>query len=138
MGRCIGSFYKGGGAHPGSVKRTRASCVAYWSYDRSRWVVTGALKRCRDLSRQWRWCGPGAHLVCFLHAERKSDENWNVTAFIFYRADHRHHGCGLHLDYVEPQLQHDDDALRAASMMFKQYLPAVTKPGIIFGSPDPR
>ncbi|TSB44370.1 protoheme IX farnesyltransferase, partial [Alkalicoccobacillus porphyridii] len=36
------------------------------------------------------------------------------------------------MDYVEPQLQHDD-ALRAAVMMFKQYL-QVTKPGIIFGN----
>jgi hypothetical protein len=40
-------------------------------------------------------------------------------------------GSRLHLDYVEPQLQHDG-SLRAASM-FKQYL-QVTKPGIIFGN----
>ena len=49
-----------------------------------------------------------------------------------HRANHRYPGCRLHLDYVEPQLQHDD-ALRAAVMMFKQYL-QVTKPGIIFGN----
>ncbi|CDQ53253.1 cyoE [Klebsiella pneumoniae] len=48
-----------------------------------------------------------------------------------HRNHHCDRGCRLHLDYVEPELQHDD-ALRAASM-FKQYL-QVTKPGIIFGN----
>lgn len=53
------------------------------------------------------------HLVCFLHMNTKSDEGWNMTAFIFTVLIIAIPGCGLHLDYVEPQLQHDD-ALRAA------------------------
>ncbi|XPE50850.1 hypothetical protein ACNKHL_02165 [Shigella flexneri] len=35
---------------------------------------------------------------------------------------HRYPGCRLHLDYVEPQLQHDD-ALQAAVVDVKRYLP---------------
>lgn len=66
------------------------------------------------------------HLVCFLHMNTKSDEGWNMTAFVFTVLIIAIPGCRLHLDYVEPQLQHDD-ALRAAVMMFKQYL-QVTKP----------
>ncbi len=59
------------------------------------------------------------HLVCFLHMNTKSDEGWNMTAFVFTVLIIAI-PVGLHLDYVEPQLQHDD-ALRAAVMIFKQY-----------------
>ncbi len=55
------------------------------------------------------------HLVYFLHMNSKSDEGWNLTAFIFTVIIICDRGCRLHLDYVEPELQHDD-ALRAASM----------------------
>ncbi len=71
------------------------------------------------------------HLVCFLHMNTKSDEGWNLTAFIFTVIIIAIPGSGFNLDYVEPELQHDG-SLRAASM-FKQYL-QVTKPGIIFGN----
>ncbi len=64
----------------------------------------------------------------------KSDEGWNIYGVRLHRANHRYPGCRLHLDYVEPQLQHDD-ALRAAVMMFKQYL-QVTKPGHHLWQPD--
>ncbi len=74
------------------------------------------------------------HLVCFLHMNTKSDEGWNMTAFVFTVLIIAIPGCRLHLDYVEPQLQHDD-ALRAAVMMFKQYL-QVTKPGHHLWQPD--
>ena len=61
------------------------------------------------------------HLVCFLHMNTKSDEGWNMTAFVFTVLIIAILVVGSIWDYVEPQLQHDD-ALRAAVMMFKQYL----------------
>ncbi|STT50224.1 cytochrome O ubiquinol oxidase subunit IV [Klebsiella pneumoniae] len=60
------------------------------------------------------------HLVYFLHMNSKSDEGWEPDRIYLHRNHHCDRGCRLHLDYVEPELQHDD-ALRAASM-FKQYL----------------
>ena len=42
------------------------------------------------------------HLVCFLHMNSKSDEGSEHDSLCLHRANHRHPGCGLHLDYVEP------------------------------------
>ncbi len=42
------------------------------------------------------------HLVCFLHMNTKSDEGWNMTAFIFTVIIIAILGSRFHLDYVEP------------------------------------
>ncbi len=85
--------------------------------------MTGAASRPLfwDLSRQWQWIAGTDCIWCFLrmNANLMKGEARNMTTPCFTRADHRHR-LWAPSDYVEPPAQHDDDALRAASMMFKQ------------------
>ena len=73
-------------------------------------------------------CGSPCLLPAYEFFFRRALERYRIPVYL---ADYRHCGCGLSVDYVQPEHQYDD-GLRVVTMI-KQYL-QVTKPGIIFGN----